>query len=116
MIRRGFDTPVIIGANTVEPGQDDAFNSALLLDGSGQAVGRYDKVRLLAFGEYIPGVDLFPWLRNLLPPGTGRFKAGGGPPILSPPPGEGRPWRPAPLISSQSPPPPPLPHFDKVTP
>src|ERR1700722_13903365 len=61
MIRRGFDAPVIIGANTVEPGQDDAFNSALLLDRSGQAVGRYDKVRLLAFGEYIPGVDLFPW-------------------------------------------------------
>jgi apolipoprotein N-acyltransferase len=98
MIRRGFDTPVIIGANTVEAGQDDAFNSALLLDGSGRAAGRYDKVRLLAFGEYIPGVDLFPWLRNLLPPGTGRFKAGAGPSIMSLAAGEGRIWRLGPLI------------------
>src|SRR3984957_6617470 len=98
MIRRGFDTPVIIGANTVEPGQGDAFNSALLLDRSGRAVGRYDKVRLLAFGEYIPGVDLFPWVRNLLPTGTGRFKAGAGPRILPLDAGDGRIWRLGPLI------------------
>src|SRR6266481_4169667 len=98
MIRRGFDTPVIIGANTFEPGQDEAFNSALLLDGSGQSVGRYDKVKLLAFGEYIPGIDLFPWLRNLLPAGTGRFKAGAGPGIMSVNAGDGRTWRLGPLI------------------
>jgi apolipoprotein N-acyltransferase len=97
MIRRGFDTPVIIGANTVEPGLEDAYNSALLLDHSGQAAGRYDKVRLLAFGEYIPGIDLFPWLRNLLPPGTGRFKAGAGPGIM-PLNAGGRTWRLGPLI------------------
>jgi apolipoprotein N-acyltransferase len=98
MIRRGFDTPVVIGANTFEPGQDEAFNSALLLDRSGQVVGRYDKVRLLAFGEYIPGIDLFPWLRNLLPAGTGRFKAGAGPSIMSLKAAEGRTWRLGPLI------------------
>jgi apolipoprotein N-acyltransferase len=98
MIRRGFDTPVIIGANTVEPGQDDAFNSALLLDRSGRAVGRYDKVRLLAFGEYIPGVELFPWLRSLLPVGTGRFKAGAGPGLIRLDTADGRTWRLGPLI------------------
>jgi apolipoprotein N-acyltransferase len=98
MIRRGFDAPVIIGANTVELGQDDAFNSALLLDRSGQAVGRYDKVRLLAFGEYIPGVDLFPWLRNLLPTGTGRFNAGAGPGIMTLNADQDRTWRLGPLI------------------
>ncbi len=98
MIRRGFDTPVIIGANTVAPGEENAFNSALLLDRSGQAAGRYDKVRLLAFGEYIPGVDLFPWLRNLLPTGTGRFNAGAGPTVMSLNAGKGRIWRLGPLI------------------
>ena len=92
-IRRGFDTPVVIGANTFDPGEDEAFNSALLLDRTGQAVGRYDKVRLLAFGEYIPGVDFFPWLRKLLPPGTGRFKAGAGPAIMSLKTGDDRIWR-----------------------
>jgi apolipoprotein N-acyltransferase len=98
MIRRGFDTPVVIGANTVGSGQDEVYNSALLLDASGQAVGRYDKVRLLAFGEYIPGIDLFPWLQNLLPAGTGRFRAGAQPSVMSLNAGEGRTWRLGPLI------------------
>jgi apolipoprotein N-acyltransferase len=79
MIRRGFNVPVIIGANTYDQSHDDAYNSALLLDGQGVAAGRYDKVRLLAFGEYIPGIDAFPWLRKFLPEGAGRFVAGAGP-------------------------------------
>ena len=83
MIRRGLSVPVIIGANMLDPAVKDAFNSAILLDGDGRAVGRYDKVRLLAFGEYIPAVDAFPWLRNLLPDGIGRFTAGEGPGVLT---------------------------------
>jgi apolipoprotein N-acyltransferase len=98
MIRRGFDTPVIIGANTVDSVADEAFNSALLLDGAGRAIGRYDKVQLLAFGEYIPGVAVFPWLADLLPTGTGRFIAGAGPEVFSLPAADGRTWRMGPLI------------------
>jgi len=56
----------VLGANTVDSSSGDVFNSALLLDQHGNAVGRYDKVRLLAFGEYIPGIDIFPWLAKLL--------------------------------------------------
>lgn len=98
MIRRGIEGPVVIGANTVDTARDEAFNSALLLDGAGRVAGRYDKVNLLAFGEYIPGVDLLPWLRNLLPAGTGRFEAGKGPSIMALPAGEARTWRLGPLI------------------
>ncbi len=98
MIRRGIEGPVVIGANTVDTARDEAFNSALLLDGAGRMAGRYDKVNLLAFGEYIPGVDLLPWLRNLLPAGTGRFEAGKGPSIMALPAGEARTWRLGPLI------------------
>jgi len=83
MIRRGFKDPVIIGANTYEPTGEDAYNSALLLDAEGVAAGRYDKVRLLAFGEYIPGIDAFPWLRKFLPEGAGRFTPGTGPELMS---------------------------------
>jgi apolipoprotein N-acyltransferase len=83
MIRRGFSIPVVVGAEMVDPAHDDAFNSAILLDGDGRAAGHYDKVRLLAFGEYIPGIDTFPWLRKLLPSGTGRFTAGEGPGVLT---------------------------------
>ncbi len=83
MIRRGLSVPVVIGASMHDPTVRDAFNSAILLDGDGRAVGRYDKVRLLAFGEYIPAIDAFPWLRKFLPEGIGRFTAGKGPGVLT---------------------------------
>jgi apolipoprotein N-acyltransferase len=98
MIRRGFDVPVVIGADMYEPTHEDAFNSAILLDGSGQVVSLYDKVRLLAFGEYIPGIETFPWLRKFLPPGTGRFTAGKGPGVLTLQGPGGRTWRLGPVI------------------
>lgn len=82
MIRRGFGVPVVIGADMYDPAHEQAFNSAVFLDGDGRVAGRYDKARLLAFGEYIPGVDYFPWLRKLLPAGTGRFTAGKGPGVM----------------------------------
>ena len=97
-IRRGFSTPLIVGSNTLEEGQEDAYNSALLLDDRGRVAGRYDKVRLLAFGEYIPGIDAFPWLRNLLPEGTGRFKAGAGPGLMVLHASGGQTWRLGPVI------------------
>jgi apolipoprotein N-acyltransferase len=83
MIRRGFNVPVVIGADMYDAAHEDAYNSAILLDGNGRVAGRYDKVRLLAFGEYIPGIEAFPWLRNFLPAGTGRFTAGAGPGVLT---------------------------------
>jgi apolipoprotein N-acyltransferase len=78
--------------------RDNAFNSAILLDADGRAAGHYDKVRLLAFGEYIPGIETFPWLRKLLPPGTGRFTAGKGPALLNLPGPGGRTWKLGPVI------------------
>jgi apolipoprotein N-acyltransferase len=83
MIRRGFDVPTIIGADMYDAAHDAAFNSAILLDAGGRVEGRYDKVQLLAFGEYIPGIEAFPWLRNLLPEGAGRFTPGRGPGVLN---------------------------------
>jgi apolipoprotein N-acyltransferase len=98
MIRRGLSIPVVIGAEMVDAAREDAFNSAILLDGDGRAAGHYDKVRLLAFGEYIPGIDTFPWLRKLLPPGTGRFTAGKGPAVLTLQGPEGQDWKLGPVI------------------
>jgi apolipoprotein N-acyltransferase len=83
MIRRGFNLPIVVGAEMVDAAHEDAFNSAILLDGDGRAVDRYDKVRLLAFGEYIPGIETFPSLRKFLPEGIGRFTAGKGPGVLN---------------------------------
>jgi apolipoprotein N-acyltransferase len=98
MIRRGFTTPLVLGANTVGPDVNDAYNTALLLDLDGRVVGRYDKVELLAFGEYIPGLDYFPWLQNLLPIGTGRFQRGAGPVVMPLREPHGETWHLGPLI------------------
>jgi apolipoprotein N-acyltransferase len=75
-IRSGFTTPLLMGALTRSFPDTRAYNSALLLDSSGHVAGRYDKMRLLAFGEHVPGIERFPWLRRYLPNGIGNFTPG----------------------------------------
>jgi len=98
MIRRGVTVPVIIGADMYDPAHDEAFNSAILLDANGRVTGRYDKVRLLAFGEYIPGIAAFPWLRKFLPPGIGKFTPGAGPGVMTLQGSGGPAWKLGPVI------------------
>jgi apolipoprotein N-acyltransferase len=98
MIRRGFTVPTLIGAEMYDATREDAFNSAILLDGDGKVAGRYDKVRLLAFGEYVPGIETFPWLRKFLPAGAGRITAGTGPGVINMQGPQGDTWRLGPVI------------------
>jgi apolipoprotein N-acyltransferase len=98
MIRRGISIPLVIGASTYDTEHDQAFNSAMLFETNGNIGGRYDKVRLLAFGEYLPGIEYFPWLRKLLPVGAGQFTAGAGPSLLSMHAPTGTPWALGPVI------------------
>ena len=54
--------------NSQEPSPDGSFyNSAMLIDEFGRVVARYDKIRLMPFGEYVP---LPRWV-----PGADRVKA-----------------------------------------
>jgi len=77
-VRRGFSAPIIIGALTFEPGKSDRrpYNSALMFDENGTRVGLFDKVFLLAFGEYIPFADTFPWIQKIIPKAAGQFRRG----------------------------------------
>ncbi|TNF65029.1 MAG: hypothetical protein EP303_00065, partial [Deltaproteobacteria bacterium] len=64
------------GARTLEQveGKEKYYNAAYLLHGDGTVGIRYDKVRLLLFGEYVPFEDHLPILRRL--PGVGNLAAG----------------------------------------
>ncbi|MGQ9917024.1 MAG: apolipoprotein N-acyltransferase [Bryobacteraceae bacterium] len=55
------------------------LNSAVLLDGSGHLAGRYDKARLVPFGEFIP--PGFHWIRKISSE-AGDYAAGGGARVL----------------------------------
>lgn len=77
-IRRDFTAPLVIGAVTQDTRDADAYphNSALLLDADGRFTGRFDKMFLLMFGEYIPGLETFPFLRDIVPRAAGHFARG----------------------------------------
>lgn len=51
------------------------FNSAIGIDTEGNVIGIYHKQVLMPFGEYIPYVDLIPWLSDISPR-TGNFDFG----------------------------------------
>jgi apolipoprotein N-acyltransferase len=45
--------------------RNNRSNSAFLISPAGRLAGRYDKIRLLPFGEYLPYADRLPWPAGL---------------------------------------------------
>jgi len=71
--------PLITGAYSVEEQTRLITNSLFVLNQDGEIVPpHYSKTILLAFGEYIPGEQFFPQIRDWLPE-TGHFARGKGP-------------------------------------
>lgn len=76
-MRPALATPVLFGALTLRTrgARPGVYNSALLTDEHGVVLGRYDKRRLLPWGEAMPWSDRFPALRALAP-NASRLRAG----------------------------------------
>jgi apolipoprotein N-acyltransferase len=58
---RESNSYLVIGSTNLASdthGQQQMFNSALVIDPEGNALGRYDKIHLVPFGEYVPMRDL----------------------------------------------------------
>jgi apolipoprotein N-acyltransferase len=72
-VRRGFETPLLFGAVTVagrgeRTGPDRyPYNTAMMMNAAGNITGKFDKVFLMMFGEYIPFYDSIPWFTQLFP-------------------------------------------------
>ncbi len=60
-------TPLLLGLITNEA--EVYYNSAVLLSAQGESAGRYDKLHLVPFGEYIPFRGQFPFLTDIIPIG-----------------------------------------------
>jgi len=71
--------PLITGSYAKQEGTGLITNSLFVLDAEGEVQPNYySKSILLAFGEYIPGEERFPVLRELMPM-VGQFGRGNGP-------------------------------------
>jgi len=55
----------------------DYYNSAYLLSPEGEVKGKYDKVHLVPYGEYVPLRNVFPFIKGLTA-GIGDFSTGDG--------------------------------------
>ena len=67
-LARELDSRLLVGVGTWQQGAEDVkrFNSAAFVERSGEFVGRYDKMQLVIFGEYVPFADYLPWIGHLL--------------------------------------------------
>lgn len=75
--------PVIFGSISHEGRPPDVswFNSAFLRRRDGTIGGRYDKLVLMPFGEFLPFSDTFPWIKDISP-NSGDFTPGAGAAVL----------------------------------
>jgi len=66
---RRLDTPMIIGVDLWHFRRDGLrrYNSAVHVDNDGEILGRYDKMHLVLFGEYVPLAGRFPVLQRFTP-------------------------------------------------
>ena len=69
--------PLLFGSPALDPSPegDKWFNSAYFLDSAGRIVDRYDKMKLVPFGEYVPFHRLL-FFVNKITEGIGDFSAG----------------------------------------
>ncbi|MCP4713815.1 MAG: apolipoprotein N-acyltransferase [Deltaproteobacteria bacterium] len=71
------DTHLVFGSPAWEMqlGSPVFYNSALLLSPAAEVIGKYDKMHLVPYGEYVPLQALFPFINKLVE-GIGDFRPG----------------------------------------
>ncbi len=68
-LSRAIGRPMIVGSVLYEllPDRGQKSNAAIWIDGKSDRPQLYRKIHLLPFGEYVPLVETFPWIKRLAP-------------------------------------------------
>jgi apolipoprotein N-acyltransferase len=76
-IARTTKTPLLFGGPhlKIKNKARTSYNSAFVIDTDGQTLGRYDKIHLVPFGEFVPFQDIL-WFVNKMVEGIGNFGRG----------------------------------------
>ncbi len=69
-----FGTP----SYKIERGKVDYYNSVLLVSPSKELIGKYDKIHLVPFGEYVPLRKILFFVESSIGEGIGNFRPGKG--------------------------------------
>jgi len=67
-IAKEMDAFMVIGSNDIKfKERKRYYNSAFFISPKGEILGSYDKIHLVPFGEYIPYINIFPFLKSVIP-------------------------------------------------
>ncbi|MFE0737259.1 apolipoprotein N-acyltransferase [Streptomyces sp. NPDC058855] len=82
-LSRAAGAPLLVNVDARAAGRSGIFKSAVLVDAGGPTGDRYDKTRLVPFGEYVPARGLLGWVTSVGRAAEEDRRRGTGPVVMA---------------------------------